>query len=282
MTDGTAPPNPASPDPTPSGFTPPGASRRFPRPGDLCLALGFLTRLPVPSRRGDLAASGWAFPLAGAVVGALAALVYWLAIRLGLTTLIAAVLAVAAGILLTGALHEDGLADFADGLGVRGGPAEKLAAMRASGIGSYGMLALLLGVLLRVLALAALVGPAGVTPALIAAHAGARALLPLAMWREPQARADGLAVAAGRPGQVTALAALLIGLVILILAEGPLRGVIASLVALLGLLLLPVARRQLGGLTGDVLGAVEQVAEIAILLSLVATRSLVGRSLGGL
>lgn len=271
MTDGT------TPSPTPANSAP-----RRPRPGDLCLAIGFLTRLPMSSGRGDLAAAGWAFPLAGAVVGALSALVYWLAIRLGLTTLIAAALAVAAGILLTGALHEDGLADFADGLGVRGGPAEKLAAMRASGIGSYGTLVLLLGVLLRVLALAALVGPAGVTPALIAAHAGARAVLPWAMCREPQARTDGLAVAAGRPGWGTALAALLIGLVILILAEGPLRGVIAGLAALLGLLLLPVARRQFGGLTGDVLGAVEQVAEIAILVSLVATRSLVGRSLGGL
>lgn len=266
MTEGTAPSS--------------SGPRRF-RPGDLCLAIAFLTRLPVPSAGRDLAGAGWAFPLAGAVVGAISALVYWLAIRLGLTALIAAALAVAAGILLTGALHEDGLADFADGLGVRGGPAEKLAAMRASGIGAFGMLALLLGVLLRVLALAALVGPAGVTPALIAAHAGARALLPWAMWREPQARADGLAVAAGRPGWVTVLAALAIGLVIVILAEGPLRGVIAALAALLALLLLPVARRRFGGLTGDVLGAVEQFAEIAILLSLVATRSLVGRSLGG-
>jgi adenosylcobinamide-GDP ribazoletransferase len=245
--------------------------------GDLCLALGFLTRLPVRSAGGDLAAAGWAFPLAGALVGAIAALVYWLAIRLGLSALIAAALAVAAGILVSGALHEDGLADFADGLGVRGGPIEKLAAMRASGIGSFGVLALLFGVLLRTLALAALVGPAGVTPALIAAHAGGRALLPWALAREPLARADGLAVAAGRPGRGTARAALLIGLVILILAAGPLRGVIAALVSLVGLALLPVARRQLGGLTGDVLGAVEQVAELAILLALVATRSLVGR-----
>ena len=252
------------------------------RLGELRLAIGFLTRLPATAAAGDLASAGWAFPLAGLVVGAIAAVIYWFAIWLGLTALIAAALAVAAGVLATGALHEDGLADFADGLGVRGGPSQKLAAMRASGIGSFGVLALILGLLLRVLALAALIGPAGVGPALIGAHAGARALLPWAMKREPLARADGLAVSAGRPGQGTALAALLIGLVILILAVGFSRGVIAALASLLGLAILPLARRQLGGITGDVLGAVEQLAEIAILLSLVASRSLVGRSLVGL
>src|SRR5437660_508227 len=83
-----------------------------------------------------------------------------------------------------------------------------------------------------------------------APRGGGRALLPWALAREPRARADGLAVSAGRPGRGTALAALLIGLVILILAAGPLRGVIAALVSLIGLALLPLARRQLGGLTG--------------------------------
>ena len=247
------------------------------RLGELRLAIGFLTRLPVAAATGDLASAGWACPLAGLLVGAIASLIYWFALWLGLTALIAAALAVAGGILTTGALHEDGLADFADGLGVRGGASEKLAAMRASGIGSFGVLALILGLLLRVLALAALIGPAGVGPALIGAHAGARALLPWAMKREPWARADGLAVSAGKPGQGTALAAFLVGLAILILAVGSTRGVIAALASLLALALLPLARRQLGGITGDVLGAVEQLAEIAILLSLVATRSLVGR-----
>lgn len=244
---------------------------------DLRLALGFMTRLPVGVAEGDLAAASWAFPLAGLVVGGVAALIYGFAIDLGLSALLAAALAVASAMLLTGALHEDGLADFADGLGVRGGPVERLAAMRASGIGSFGTLALIFSVLLRVAALAALAGPAGVGPALLSAHAGARALLPWAMHGQPRARADGLAVGAGRPTRAVAVAALLIGLAILLLAAGPVRGAIAALAALLGLVILPLARRRLGGITGDVLGAVEQVAEIAILLALVATRSLVGR-----
>jgi len=239
---------------------------------ELRLAVGFLTRLPVRAEAGDLASASWAFPLAGVLVGVIAALVYGIAVRLGLTALLAAILAVAAGGAITGALHEDGLADFADGLGVRGNLMEKLAAMRASGIGGYGALALVFSVLLRTVALAALFQPAVVAAALIASHAGARALLPWALHREPRARADGLAVAAGRPSRRTAISALLIGLVILVLAGGPIRGLVAAIVGLVALLLLPLARRRIGGITGDVLGAVEQVAEIAILLTLVAGR----------
>jgi adenosylcobinamide-GDP ribazoletransferase len=254
---------------------PPPAAQRRSWIGDFRLALSFLTRFPVGNAAGELAPASWAFPLAGVLVGAFAGLIYWIAMRIGLSAPLAGVLAVAGGMLATGALHEDGLADFADGLGVRGGPAERLAAMRASGIGSYGTLALILATLLRILALAALAGPLGVVPALIGAHAGARALLPFALHREPRARAEGLAVGAGRPPRWAALVALAIGLVVLLLAAGPLRGAIAGVAALLGLALLPLARQRLGGVTGDVLGAVEQIGEIAILLALVATRSLV-------
>jgi adenosylcobinamide-GDP ribazoletransferase len=244
---------------------------------DLRLATAFLTLLPLgPSRgaggAGELAAASWAFPLAGALVGLIAGLGYALARGLGLPPFLAAALAVAVSILVTGALHEDGLADLADGLGVRGGLLAKLAAMRASGIGGFGALALIVSVLLRVAALAALGTTGPVLPALIAAHAGGRALLPWALYREPRARADGLAVNAGRPGRRPALFALLIGFVLLFLATGPVHGVIAAAAALLALLLLPLARRQIGGITGDVLGAVEQTAEIVILLVLVAGR----------
>jgi adenosylcobinamide-GDP ribazoletransferase len=186
--------------------------------------------------------------------------------------ILAGALAVAASVLVTGALHEDGLADFADGLGVRGSLMAKLAAMRESGIGGFGALALIFSVLLRVAALAALGASGAAVPALVAAHAGGRALLPWALHREPRARADGLAVSAGRPGRWPALAALLIGLAVVILAAGPVRGLVAAMAALLALLILPLARRQLGGITGDVLGAVEQLAEILILLVLVAGR----------
>jgi adenosylcobinamide-GDP ribazoletransferase len=237
------------------------------------LALGFLTRFPAAAGAGSLAGASWAFPLAGLLVGATGAIVYALAVRLGLTALLAGALAVAGTLLASGALHEDGLADFADALGVRGGREAKLAAMRASGIGSFGVLALILGVAIKLVALAALTEPADVAPALIAAHAGARGLLPWLMHREPWARSDGLAVDAGRPSLAQALVAFVIGLVILLVLAGPARALLAAAVAGLALLLLaPLAHRQVGGVTGDVLGAAEQIAEIAILLALVASR----------
>jgi adenosylcobinamide-GDP ribazoletransferase len=156
---------------------------------------------------------------------------------------------------------------------VRGGPAAKLAAMRDSHLGVYGALALMLGLLLRVVALAALTDPGTVACALIAAHAGSRALLPWIMQRETRARPDGLAVMAGQPSGGAAIAALVVGFVIMLLAAGLWPAVVAALLAAAAAWLVALlGRRQVGGVTGDVLGAAEQVAEIVILLTLVANR----------
>jgi len=123
------------------------------RTGDIPAAIGLLSRLPVPvdtdlaTRRGARAA--WAYPLAGLVVGALAGLVAQVALWLGLPPSIAALLALAAMIAITGALHEDGLADSADGLWGGWDRARRLEIMKDSRIGTYGVLALGLTLLLR-------------------------------------------------------------------------------------------------------------------------------------
>jgi len=243
---------------------------------DFRVAVGFLTRLPTGGSAGAspgaLTQASRTFPLVGVLVGVIAGAVYAVAADCGLTPLIAAALAVAAGIVATGALHEDGLADFADGIGARGDRQAKLAAMRDSHIGVFAMLALALGLILRVSALATLGQPLQVLGALIAAHAGARALLPWAMYQERPARSDGLAVAVGRPSRATAGAALVIGAIVMVVALGPGAGFVAAVGAALAMGLLPLARRELGGITGDVLGAVEQSAEILILLAIVAAR----------
>lgn len=243
---------------------------------DFRVATGFLTRLPIgapaDAAPGALTQASRTFPLVGVLVGVIAGAVYAVAADCSLTPLIAAALAVAAGIVVTGALHEDGLADFADGLGARGDRWAKLAAMRDSHIGVFAMLALAIGLILRVSALATLSQPLQVLGALVAAHAGARALLPWAMYQESPARSDGLAVAAGRPSRATAGAALVIGAVVMVVALGPGVAFAAAVGAALALALLPLARRELGGITGDVLGAVEQSAEILILLAIVAAR----------
>ena len=242
---------------------------------DFRIALGFLTRLPIATVNGgtsSLARASRCFPLAGVVIGAIAGAAYAIAADLDLPPLIAAAIAVASSIVVTGALHEDGLADSADALGVRGGREAKLGAMRDSRIGAFGVLALGFSVLLRILALGAIGQPAGVFAALIAAHAWARAPLPWVMHSEATARQDGLAVAAGRPSRQTAGVALIIGAVILVIALGPATAFAAVIAGGLAQGLVPLARRELGGVTGDVLGAIEQLAETLILLAIVAFR----------
>jgi adenosylcobinamide-GDP ribazoletransferase len=241
------------------------------------VALAFLTRLRVrpdrPWQDADLAASVAMFPLVGLLVGLLGALAYTAAATLGLPPLPAAVLAIAALVWSTGAMHEDGLADLADGLG-GATRAQRLEIMRDPRVGSFGVVALALALLARAGALAALAGPVEVGAALVAAAAWSRALLPLAMLALPPARADGLAVQAGRPHPARVAAAAAIALLIALLLLPPLAAVIASAAATLaGTLVAWLAFRRLGGVTGDVLGAIQQLAEIAFLLSLVTVAS---------
>ena len=127
---------------------------------DLAIALGWLTRLPTrfPEAAADrkLAQALWAFPVVGAVLAAALAATFAAMIGLGANGLLAAAVTVALSVLLTGALHEDGLADMLDGLGARGGRDARLAAMRDSRIGTYGTLGLILFLLTRVAALSSL------------------------------------------------------------------------------------------------------------------------------
>ena len=140
---------------------------------DLAVMLAFATRLPLAHvagvAQGDIARASWAMPVAGAAVGAAAALAYALAIRLGLPPSVAAALTIAAGMALTGAMHEDGLADTADALGGND-RARKLEIMHDSRLGTFGACALVLSILLRWAALASIAEAGGVALALIAAH----------------------------------------------------------------------------------------------------------------
>jgi adenosylcobinamide-GDP ribazoletransferase len=236
---------------------------------DIRIALGFLTRLPVGGD-GELARAARLFPLAGALVGLAGGILYTIALGLGLPHLLAATAAVAGTVLLTGALHEDGLADLADGFGGGFDAAAKLAAMKDSRIGAFGVLALGLSLLARVGALAALDAPIGVG-ALVAAHTLGRAGLPMVMAREPLARETGLAVSAGRPRESDALVAIGLGVLFALLALGWKGGLVAILLAAVATYgLARLARRQIGGYTGDVLGAIEQVCEIAVLAAAAA------------
>ena len=245
------------------------------RTAEATLALAMLTRLPVPQLRDcpPVGASAWAWPLAGAVVGGLQAAVL-LAAAAVLPPAMAAGLALAAGLLLTGALHDDGLADLADGLSGGRTPAQRLEIMKDSRIGSHGAVALITALGLRWAALAAIATWASTAmfAALIAAQAASRAGLGLMNLAGPQARPRGFAAAATdglTAPRATAAIALAAALA---LATLPLTQALTLLaaVALTQLLLLRHARRRLGGITGDVLGAAQITAEIAALAILVA------------
>jgi adenosylcobinamide-GDP ribazoletransferase len=238
---------------------------------ELKAALVFCTRLPlfrtVPVAAAAVGKAAWAFPLAGLVVGLIGALVYGLAHRFGVPAWPAAALAVGATLLATGALHEDGLADTADGFGGGNSRERKLAIMRDSRIGTYGVCALALSLLLRVGALASLPSAHAVVWTLIAAHAAARATMPALMLLLPPARSDGLSHDAGQPAGASVAAAAAIGFVVVVFCLH-LGHAVAALILLAAIVALMawLATRQIGGQTGDVLGALEQVGEIAVLL----------------
>jgi adenosylcobinamide-GDP ribazoletransferase len=244
---------------------------------DLKIGMLFSTRFALshatPIGGADIARASWGLPVIGALIGLLGALAYWIAFRFNLPPLVGAALAVTATLAATGCLHEDGLADTFDGFGGGADRERKLEIMRDSRIGTYGACALTLSLLLRVGALASLAAPGPVALASIAAHAGARATMPLFLALVPPARLDGLAADAGRPPPASVGVAALLGLVVLLGSLGSARSVVALLLLLVVLgVMRRLCLRQIGGQTGDVAGALEQIGEIAILLTAVAGR----------
>ncbi|RMF33504.1 MAG: adenosylcobinamide-GDP ribazoletransferase [Alphaproteobacteria bacterium] len=245
-----------------------------PRDGRAALAL--LTRLPVPGDHAGLVerlgASAWCWPVVGLAIGALGGLAGLAALALGLPGGLAAMLVLAVQAALTGALHEDGLADCADGFWGGATRERRLEIMRDSRLGSFGALALVLVVLGR---WSALGGLQGWTLVLAAALAGAlsRGAMAVVMTALPSARRGGLSDSAGRPpARATLLGLAITALLSLALARW--AGVMMLLAAALATgIAAAIARARIGGQTGDVLGAVQQLAELA---ALAAAAALIG------
>lgn len=242
------------------------------RISDLLAAFGLLTRLPLPGTAGHRPGAAWAYPLVGAVIGALAGLLGMVAAGSGLALPLAALLVVAAQVMMTGAMHEDGLADMADGIWGGWDRAARLRIMRDSRIGSYGAIALMLGLMARVVALTLLLEMSAgwALAALIGAGAMSRAAMPALMLMTPPAREDGMArsVAGSRPEPALAAAAIAALLSLVLLGWSALPAIFWT--ALITFALGRLAMRKLGGHTGDVLGAGQQLSEIAILFSILA------------
>lgn len=237
---------------------------------DCRAALSLLTRLPLPPPATfPNPPACWAWPLAGAVVSGLAAGAAMLALAGGLTPGLAAAGALMIATLATGALHEDGLADCADGFWGGWTRERRLEIMKDSHIGSYGVLALILVTLARWSALSHLLA-GGHWPALIAAGMLSRVPMAVLMAALPNARGSGLSASVGRPRRRQAgLAAALAVAATLALAGSSAVG-LALAVTGVTLALAALARRKIGGQTGDVLGASQQLGDLAALSASVA------------
>ena len=251
---------------------------------DLRVSLMFLTRLPVSASSDEpgrpLSQASRAFPLAGIVVGLLTAAVFIVCLSLGLPAIVSSAIAVGSGVVMTGGLHEDGLADVADGFGGGRTVERKLEIMRDSRIGTFGVVALIIVVLIKVSAIAALVSSDktwwAIAAAIVAGACLSRSFMAVMMTSLPPARPDGRSVEAGQPASDISRQSLLIGLAV---SAGVLWVTwgfwvsVAAIVAAAGVYFIVkrLALRQIGGQTGDVLGCLQILAETSMLATLSAT-----------
>ncbi|KRE18263.1 hypothetical protein ASE63_00515 [Bosea sp. Root381] len=258
------------------------------------MCIRFYSRLQVPRLHGENDLHGLpdfrivprALPFAAVVIALPAALVLLGAALAGVSAALAAGLAVTVFALTTGALHEDGLADSADGLFGGHTPERRLEIMKDSRVGSYGAIALVLSLLLRVAALASILEAAGAWAAAVAVIAAApwsRAEGLRLLATEPPARSVGTAAAVGQPTRSTAFFALTLSAALasaVTLASAlPIAGLVGGLLlaSLAARVIAGSSRRLIGGQTGDILGAAQQLAEIAIYLGFALALGLAGK-----
>ncbi len=218
------------------------------------------------------AKSVWAYPIVGATIGAIGAAAYILSARIGLPSPVAAICALTGTVLATGALHEDALADTADGFGGGRSRTRKLEIMHDSRVGSYGVLALVLSVAVRAAAIAAIAVPSKVMIALISTGSLARGAMLVLIILLPPARTDGLGAGLRTTGLARPLAGLLLSVAPPFLLLPPAMATLATAAAFVTALCLSLlAWRQIGGYTGDTLGTGEVIAECAVLAMLAAS-----------
>lgn len=242
----------------------------------LVLAVQFLTRIPITARDAyspeRLTAAARYYPLVGALVGSILASVYAVA-SMVLPAAVSAIVTIGTGLLLTGAFHEDGLADTADGLGGGATREDALAIMRDSRLGTYGTAALIIVLLLKVAVLTSL-SPFMAAIALVAAHSLSRLSAVFVIATSHYVRDEGTGKPTAQGLNKTSLTvALITGLAVVagVLVLVPPFTVGAALTGLLAghMVLRFMVQRKLGGYTGDTLGAVQQSSETGFLMGFV-------------
>ena len=247
---------------------------------DLQASIVFLTRLPIRVNAGHLpplAPAARAFAAVGAILGAMAAVAYYALHAAGVPSGVAVAVMLGIGVMLTGGLHEDGLADMADGFGAGATRERCLEIMRDSRIGSYGVLAVVMAFIIRWAAFAHIAasdegGGWTLAGVMIAVAGLSRAAMVAVLFALPPARLEGRSAEAGRPGRSTLMQANALGLAIFVVALWPLASLWAmTITALAGLIavlaVIALSRRHIGGQTGDVCGGSQIASELAMIVA---------------
>ncbi|MBY0613169.1 MAG: adenosylcobinamide-GDP ribazoletransferase [Beijerinckiaceae bacterium] len=250
---------------------------------ETCQMLRFYSRLPIPSpafetdshAAPDFRIAARMIPVAALVIALPTAAAMAFASALWLPAMLIGLIGIATGIVVTGALHEDGLADTADGIGGGRTVEDRLRIMRDSSIGSYGAVALMLTLSGKATAISALIDRQGAEAAILCVVAAAilsRTLATWPHWLLPPAREDGKAARVGRPGTQAVVVAVILALgfsLVALRGFGLAKLLVAILAAAgMALVMMRLAQRKLGGHTGDVIGATQQICEITLLVAL--------------
>lgn len=248
---------------------------------DIVRSVGFLSRIPMPGRffaghDGSLGRAVRAFPIAGVLIALPPAALFATLLAGRAEPLLAALLALALQTVLTGALHEDGLSDTADGIGGGRDRETALRIMKDSRIGSYGAVALILSFATRAAALAALADVVTPTVAALAMLGGAALSRAAMVWHWSllaPARSDGVAASAGMPELAPTAIALASGAALALVFMLPAMSFLATLMAMAlstgtAFLFTRYISARIGGHTGDTIGATQQLTEIMSLTAL--------------
>lgn len=239
------------------------------RLSDFLLALSLLTRIPINIDHDNVderaRKASWAYPLVGALVGSIAAMIAYILNFFGLPITICTIMALLTMIALTGGIHEDGLSDCADGLGGGTDKDSILKIMKDSRIGSFGTIALVLVILGRYGSMSELLKIDQLFWPLVAAGAISRVPMVGAMVYIKPARNDGLSVSVGSPPKFSFVIALIIGILSCVLVVGILSVLVLLGVGFITMIIFYIANEKISGQTGDVLGASQQFAELVAL-----------------
>ncbi len=247
---------------------------------DIYAAFMLLTRIPVnwqkisPNTPPNLNRCLWVYPVVGVVVSLIGAIIYLGTQALDIPQMTSILLSLSAMIITTGAFHEDGLADTMDGFGGGASPEKKLEIMRDSRIGTYGGLALIISIGLKVTGLSAL-SAGNVVSALLVGATVSRLMIIFTLMMLPPARKKSLSVEAGKPSTKSVIVASTITILVCLTLQDIITIIYVLSAAIVSTAMFcRLSYKQVGGYSGDILGSTQQISEISIYLTLCAIWSI--------